>query len=49
MIDPSTASIAVLAPGQEGRTLSQGDTLDGDDVLPGFSVAVDEIFAQVQV
>ncbi len=49
VIDPAAATIAVLAPGQEGRTLTAGDSLDGGDVLPGFSVAVDDIFAQVQV
>lgn len=49
IIDPSAGSVAVLAPGQEGRTLTAGDTLDGDEVLPGFSVALDEIFAQIQV
>jgi Uma2 family endonuclease len=49
VIDPATRSIAVLAPGQEGLTLTSGATLDGDDVLPGFSVTVDEIFAQVEI
>jgi len=49
VIDPAAATIAVLAPDQEGRTLTAGDTLDGSDVLPGFSVAVDDIFAQVKV
>jgi Uma2 family endonuclease len=39
----------VLAPNQEPRTLVSGDTLDGGDVLPGFRVAVDDIFAQLQV
>ena len=47
IIDPDAATIAVLAPGQESRTLSAGDTLDGHEVLPGFSVAVDDIFAQI--
>jgi len=49
VIDPATATVTVQAPGQEGRILSSGDMLDGDEVLPGFSVAVDEIFAQTQV
>jgi Uma2 family endonuclease len=49
IIDPEAATIAVLAPGQEGRTLTAGDMLDGDEVLPGFSLAVDEIFAQLHV
>ena len=29
--------------GREPRVLTYGDTLDGDDVLPGFSVKVDEL------
>jgi Uma2 family endonuclease len=49
VIDPDAETIAVLAPGQEGRTLTAGDILDGGDVLPGFSVAVDEIFAQTKL
>ena len=49
VIDPNAATIVVLAPGEEGRTLAVGDTLDGGEVLPGFRVAVDEIFAQIQV
>jgi Uma2 family endonuclease len=49
IIDPEAGTVAVLAPGREGRTLSAGDTLDGGDVLPGFTVPVDEIFAQVRV
>jgi Uma2 family endonuclease len=49
IIDPRKRTITVLAPGQEPRTLTVGDTLDGGDVLPGFSVAVDDIFAQLQV
>ncbi len=49
VIDPDAATIAVLAPGQEGKTLAVGDTLDGDALLPGFRVAVDDIFAQIQV
>lgn len=49
IIDPIDRTVAVLAPGREPRILSAGDTLDGGDVLPGFSVAVDDIFAQTQV
>jgi Uma2 family endonuclease len=49
VIDPVAATIAVLAPGQEGRTLTTGETLDGGEVLPGLSVGVDDIFAQIEV
>lgn len=49
VIDPATATVTVQVPGEEARILSSGDALDGGDVLPGFSVAVDDIFAQTQV
>lgn len=49
VIDPATATVTMQVPGEEARILSSGDTLDGADVLPGFSVAIDEIFAQMQV
>lgn len=44
IIDSDAATIAVLAPGQESRTLRAGDRLDADELLPGFKVAVDDIF-----
>jgi len=43
VIDPSTSTVTVQAPGQEARILGAGEILDGGDVLPGFSVAVDDI------
>jgi Uma2 family endonuclease len=49
VIDPATATITVETPGQEARVLRAGDVLDGGDVLPGFGIAVDEIFAQTQL
>lgn len=48
VVDPDTGTIGMLAPGEEARTLKAGDTLDGNDALPGF-IAVDDIFAQVPV
>ena len=47
VLDPAAATIAVLTPGEEARTLKSGDTLDAGDVLPGFSVPVAEIFARL--
>lgn len=49
VVDPMKGTIKVFAPGQEARTFTAGDTLDGGDVLPGFSLAIDDIFAQLQV
>jgi len=47
IVDPETRTIAVEAPATEGQVLGEGDMLDGGDVLPGFGVAVDDIFAQM--
>jgi hypothetical protein len=49
VIDPERTTVAALIPNQEARLLTPGDTLDGGDVLPGFSVPVADIFAQTQV
>lgn len=49
VIDPATATVTVQVPDTEARVLSPGDTLNGGDVLPGFSLAVDDIFARMRV
>ena len=49
VVDPARETVLVFAPGQETRTLAAGSTLDGGEVLPGFHVGVDSIFAQLQV
>ncbi|MBM2810188.1 MAG: hypothetical protein HW416_947 [Chloroflexi bacterium] len=49
VIDPATETIAVQAPGEEAYVLRSGDVLTGGDVLPGFSVPVDDIFAQTRI
>ena len=47
-VDPTERTITVYSPGPaDERVLVVGDTLDGDDVLPGFSVPVAEIMAQL--
>ena len=43
LIDPRDRSVTVFAPGAIPRTLSEWDTLDGGDVLPGFAVPVARI------
>ena len=45
LVDPEKQEIDVLIPGQPERTLHLDDTLDGGDVLPGFALAVRDIFA----
>jgi Uma2 family endonuclease len=45
LVDPEKTTITVIASGKSTKVLQAGDTLDGDDVLPEFSVPVAEIFA----
>jgi Uma2 family endonuclease len=49
VIDPDAETIRVFAPGRDTVTLGAGDTLDGGDVLPGFSVSVADFWAELQV
>jgi Uma2 family endonuclease len=42
---PERQSIDVYAPGKAVRTLGIGETLDGGDVLPGFTLPVRDLFA----
>ncbi len=48
LIDPPSKTVAVyegaVAP---ARTLSESDTLDGGTVLPGFTLVIAELFAQL--
>jgi Uma2 family endonuclease len=47
IVDPAKQTVVVRAPGVEGRTLTVADTLEGGEVLPGFSVVVREVFADL--
>jgi hypothetical protein len=38
VVDPGALTVAALSPGQEGRSLGGGATLDGGDVLPGLAL-----------
>jgi Uma2 family endonuclease len=45
LVDPEDRSVTVLRAPDEGRLLYEGATLDGGDVLPGFSCKVADLFA----
>jgi Uma2 family endonuclease len=45
LVDPDKETITIIAAGHPTRVVKQGDTLDGGEVLPGFTVPVAEIFA----
>jgi Uma2 family endonuclease len=44
VVYPDTKSVVVHYPSGKAKTLKESDTLDGDDVLPGFACQVGEIF-----
>lgn len=44
VIEPRSRSIIVHRPGREPRTYWEGEEVDGGDVVPGFLVAVGEVF-----
>jgi Uma2 family endonuclease len=45
LVNPSTRTVVVFQSETDPVLLSEGDTLDAGDVLPGFSVPVADIFA----
>jgi len=44
VVDPDDKTVEVYIPGQAVRTLGLSDTLDGGDALPGFALAVKDMF-----
>ena len=44
LIDPDARTVTVMPQDGPAQTLTDADTLDGGDVLPGFSCAVSDIF-----
>jgi Uma2 family endonuclease len=45
VVDPRERTVTVHAPPTDPRVLHAADTLDGGDVLPGFALAVRDIFS----
>ena len=44
-VDPERRTVTVHRAGQQPEVIDAAGTLDGGDVLPGFSLAVEQIFA----
>ena len=44
LVDPETRTVTIFHPERGPVMLSVGDTLDGDEALPGFNTPVQEIF-----
>jgi Uma2 family endonuclease len=47
VVYPERRMVQVFVPDRTSRSYFEGDSLDGGDVLPGFTLAVETIFAQV--
>jgi len=45
IVDPERQLVEVYTPGRAAKTVRADGTLDGGDVLPGFRLAVQDIFA----
>ncbi|HLB36076.1 MAG TPA: Uma2 family endonuclease [Gemmatimonadales bacterium] len=48
VVDPKRRKVRLHRPRQPVRTLSQTDTLDGADVLPGFTLPLSRLFAELE-
>jgi Uma2 family endonuclease len=46
-IDPAARTVAVYTAADQATTLGEADTLDGGAVLPGFTLSVKELFAEL--
>lgn len=44
VVDPRRRTVTVYRSAREMRILTAGEALTGEDVLPGFTVALDELF-----
>jgi Uma2 family endonuclease len=46
-VDPTARRVRVYTGVNEFSTLSESDTLDGGDILPGFSLVVQDMFSEL--
>ncbi|MBX3068939.1 MAG: Uma2 family endonuclease [Thermomicrobiales bacterium] len=44
-VDPENRSVTICRPGKEPEVLDESGVLDGGDVLSGFTLALDRLFA----
>jgi Uma2 family endonuclease len=49
LIDPDGRTVAVYTSPEQVTLLDEGRTLDGGDVLPGFTLALRELFAELDL
>ena len=48
VVDPDRRRVRVYGPHQPARTLGLADAMDGADVLPGLSIPVRRLFAELE-
>lgn len=46
IVNPDKRHVEVYAPGQAPERITEDGTLDGGDILPGFTLAVSDIFVE---
>ena len=46
VVEPESKTVEIYVTGQKGQRARVGDTLDGGDVLPGFTLAVKDVFPE---
>jgi Uma2 family endonuclease len=46
VVEPESKTVEIYMAGQKGRRARVGDILDGSDVLPGFTLAVKDVFPE---
>jgi Uma2 family endonuclease len=47
VIDPATRTVSILGETQSRPSLTESDTLDGEDVVSGFSIPISRLFARL--
>lgn len=47
LVDPDARTVQVFTSPEDSVTLTERDTLDGGDVLPGFTLPLKDLFARV--
>lgn len=45
VVHPRTRTVTAYRPDGSARVLRSGDSIDGWDIIPGFSLPVDELFS----
>jgi Uma2 family endonuclease len=46
LVDPAEQTVTIYHDARPGRVLSGRDVIDGETIVPGFSLPLDELFAQ---